>query len=305
MKQKIISVPSVLVIGNVGVDAYPDLGTRYLGGSSFNLAWNLHHLKDVKVDFLSRIGRDEPGNWILQELKKAGFPVSSIYQDDLYSTSIVNVHLNSEGIPAYQITEEVAADHLTISDLKQLSDQNYHLLTFGTKLLRKEESRKTVLHALEQFKNVPLFWDLNFRKDYLKNVVLDDLLASTSYLKLNKDELVSLSDIFKLQGDIIRRVRQLAQIFPLKMIVLTQGDKESILWTSEGLVTCPVSAVDIVDTVGAGDAFSAMMIKGILAGWGNEKILKLSTQFAGAICGIKGAIARESAFYEKYSFTKK
>lgn len=302
MRHKIISEPRVLVIGNVGIDHYLQTKERHLGGASFNLAWHLHHLMPGRVDFVARIGKDPAGNYIQEALRSHGFPTQYIVQDPNHPTSVVSIMLSEKGIPHYRKPVQLlAAAFLSPEDFGLVDMSQYTLLTFDSNLMTQTRRRQTLFDLLTTNSNIPVFWDMNYRGGEWDTDVLSSILNRTNYLKINHEELALLTTSIlpvAAAGTLAQQLTTIANYFAsIKMIALTEGEKGAHLWHDGRVIFKPSTPITAADTVGAGDAFSAMMIVGILNRWESTQILKKATDFAGAICQIHGAVPMDAGFY--------
>ena len=128
--------------------------------------------------------------------------------------------------------------------------------------------------------------------------IVQDSLQQADYVKLNQHELFMLQDMFGWAGKPAETVHQLMDACEVKALSLTRGEAGSELFTTGGHFTAPSArVVDVVDTVGAGDAYTAVLIAGLLQSWQPERMLLAATDFAARICEIEGAIPDDVSFY--------
>lgn len=177
-----------------------------------------------------------------------------------------------------------------------------HVLYFGTLAQREESSRRALQSLCDKFSGVK-FLDINLRNPWYDEAIIYQSLMMADILKLNIDELAVLSKIFDVAGmNQESQLKELATRFSLVRIILTRGSEGAWLCDNEGgmFKTGPPPAITtFVDTVGAGDGFSAVCLLGELRHWPIELTLNRANAFAGAICGCRGAIPDTLHLYEK------
>ena len=290
----------ILVIGDILFDQFPNY--KRLGGASFNFAYHLVNL-NLPVRFISRVGKEEDGNEILQQLQTLGFPISDIQIDDLHPTGKVLVELNDDGIPNFTILPNVAYDYITFTNkISALLDNQIELIYFGTLVQRNEQGFKT-MQKIHSHKNphTKCLYDINLRLHcYNKKVVIKSL-KQADVLKLNDEEFDTLKQMMGFGKNTNRFVDYLFNEYCLEMISLTKGEKGSDLMLKDKCFSVKTDKLNhIVDTVGAGDAYAAILAIGYLKKWDPEKILAVATEFASRICQIKGAVPSSKQLYNKF-----
>jgi fructokinase len=287
--------PCVLVPGTVLLDIYAESGQRFLGGAEFNFAYHVHQLLGG-LDFVARVGDDDNGRFILAELERRGFPVSLIQQDAHKPTKTVVVKKDAENKPTYCIPDDVAAEYL---DFPPIAPAAYDLVYFGTTLQHGAQSRATLRRILAQSRGIK-FCDLNLRPPKYTPEVVAYSLQICDFLKLNHEELEVISGIFDLSGSREERVTLLAQRFDLEGICLTLAEQGSVFWQDGKFYEKKLPAGTVVDTVGAGDAFSAVLAMGLLKAWEPVKMLDRASELAAAVCQIRGAVPEDKGFYSRF-----
>jgi fructokinase len=284
---------SVIIFGEVLFDCFPD-GNIVLGGAPFNVAWHLQAF-GVSPLFISRIGDDSYGNNIKEAMQNWGMDLSGLQLDSEHPTGVVNVNfINNE--PHYEIVENSAYDFIQSSRLPSL--QKDAILYHGTLALRSQSCVET-LQKIKADISPSIFLDVNLRTPWwnLKSVEL--LLKEISWLKLNEDEL---SLIVPQESNTENRIKYLLSTFPLNYITLTQGKAGAISFQSNGdrESIAPSQTTSVIDTVGAGDAFSSVLVLGIVKNWEISKTLVRAQEFASAIVGIQGATTQDQSFYQSF-----
>ncbi|HOO70988.1 MAG TPA: PfkB family carbohydrate kinase [Spirochaetota bacterium] len=289
---------NVLATGEVLWDIFPDY--RRLGGAPFNFAVHVKNF-GLQCRFLSRVGRDADGDEIIKKIRDEGFDLSDIQVDDTHPTGTVNVKLDRKGVPLFTIAENVAYDHICFSDTDSLLiDATPGLIYFGTLAQRGPSGFSAIQSFLSRReKGSRALCDINLRPRCYSAKTVIASLEQADILKLNEDEWAEIKKIMGHRGTDDSLARTLFENFNLEIIALTRGDAGAGVITPLGSCSKPAPAVDaIADTVGAGDAFAAVLALGVLRLWQPEKILDMALLFSSRICGIKGAIPADREIYE-------
>lgn len=292
--------PLPVIFGEVLFDEFED-GSTVLGGAPFNVAWHLHGL-GVAPLFISRVGQDNLGDQILSGMKLWGMNTQGVQQDNQRATGTVSVKL-SKGQPSFTILPDVAYDHINVDEAeKTIGQQPTGIFYHGSLIARDEVSRNT-LKALRQSLNIPVFMDINLRPECWTQEQVDELLQGTRWLKINDQELKVIADGLNFSKQSLENMAQdLQGYYGIEAIIVTLGEKGAFITSKEqGVIKVdPVPVKNLVDTVGAGDAFSAVTIFGLLQGWSFKEILERAVIFAAAVCEQRGATIQSPEFYTKY-----
>ena len=283
----------VIIFGEVLFDCFPN-GNIVLGGAPFNVAWHLQAF-DISPLFISRIGNDSYGKMIAQAMEDWEMELTGLQIDAVNPTGVVKVHfVNNE--PHYQIVENSAYDFIAPSPLPPL--KNNSILYHGTLAVRNQSSA-TTLQQIKTNISPSIFLDVNLRYPWWNLKTLEFLLKQTSWLKLNEQEL---SLIVPQQNGTKNRIEYLFSAYPLNQITVTQGKAGATSFTPNSInhQISPLKTTSVIDTVGAGDAFSSVLILGIVKGWEMPKILTRAQEFASAVVGIQGATTKDKSFYTSF-----
>ncbi len=288
----------VVVIGEVLFDVFPR--HKRIGGAPLNFAFHLHHL-EVPVRLVSRVGEDADGRAIRDIMQRYGLDVEGIQIDPEHVTGTVQVTLDENGVPEYEITREVAYDYLTYTDtVAAWLHRPPDLVYFGT-LIQRTARGKAFMEKVCAARNprTRFFYDVNLRPDGYTRETIRVSLRHTDILKLNESELHLIGDMLDYSGDTNALVRRLQREFKLEVVAVTSGESGSRLYFPDTVVEQKIGEADysVVDTVGAGDAFAAVLAAGYRNGLSPQKILETATDFAGRICGISGAVPEDIGFY--------
>jgi fructokinase len=291
---------SVIIFVEVLFDCFPD-GNIVLGGAPFNVAWYLQAF-GLSPLFISRIGNDSYGVTIREAMQNWGMDLRGLQLDSEHPTGLVKVNfINDE--PHYEIVENSAYDFIKFSSLPSLKKDV--ILYHGTLALRSLSCVET-LQKIKADISPSIFLDVNLRMPWWNLKTIELLLKEISWLKLNEAEL---SLIVPQESNTENRIKYLFATFPLNNITLTQGKAGAVSFRSNGDHAVPLrdqqqiipsQTTSVVDTVGAGDAFSSILILGIVKGWDTTKTLVRAQEFASAIVGIRGATIQDKSFYEYF-----
>ncbi len=283
---------AICVFGEVLFDVFPD-GQEVLGGAPFNVAWHLQALGDTPL-FVSRVGRDQAGQIIRAAMQDWSMSALGLQYDDIHPSGRVEVQFE-DGEPDYTIVPDCAYDFIT-SEL--LPEPERGLLYHGTLALRNDPSRKA-LAQLKQKQHMAVFVDVNLRTPWWQKTRVQDWLAHARYVKLNQEELKLLgNDSLPAHA----AAREMVQLYSLEQLIVTCGAAGAFVCTDAGDIESvkPQEAVTVVDTVGAGDAFTAVYLHGLLQGWSVNKTLQAAQSFASKVVGLRGATSREASFYQDF-----
>lgn len=287
-----------LVFGEVLFDRFAGEGP-VLGGAPFNVAWHLQGFGQNPL-FISRIGQDELGERVLEEMKSWGMDTVGMQQDPRYPTGAVQVYLE-EDEPRYEILPEQAYDFIRAGEaLKAARGEELSLLYQGTLAARCPTSR-AALEGLAVGLRLPGFMDVNLRPPWWEKQRVDGLIKASRWVKMNEEELDLLSgfDSGGEKGE--EKAAVLLKEMSLAVLIVTLGSRGAFFLQAEGCTRRPAHPVpEVVDTVGAGDAFSAVCILGLSLGWDFRVTLERSLEFASRIVGQRGAIRRDPGPYEHY-----
>ena len=276
------------IFGEVLFDVFPD-GHQVLGGAPFNVAWHLQAF-DQAPFFISRVGNDAEGIQVRKTMLDWGMDTRALQTDDSLSTGRVQIELD-DGEPSYDIIEPCAFDNIDkTSELDSCS-----LLYHGSLALRNNQSKKAFQQLLLSRPSL-VFVDVNLRSPWWKKETLLETLKHAHWVKLNTGEL----DLLYPSGKATKeRLSSFMNDYCLEGIVLTHGDKgaEMLTANNEHYTVEPTKITQIQDTVGAGDAFSSIVIMGLKNNWLLSDTLERAQQFASAIVQNRGAIVNDKSFY--------
>ncbi len=287
----------VAVFGEVLADIFPE--QKVLGGAPFNVARHLQSFELHPV-MISRTGKDALREDILREMKRLDMDVSGIQCDRIFPSGQVRVHMEDGG-HRFEILPDQAYDHIHYGVTHMVTmSLKPDLLYFGTLAQRAMASRQALKQCIADC-NCLKFLDINLRSPWYSDYIIGNSLFNADVVKMNDEELKIVCDLFSIGGSAPEvRAQGLMQKFDLSKLIVTCGangawlldDKQQLLNAN------PVKmSGDLVDTVGAGDAFAAVFIIGLLNDWPLDLTLCRANAFASAICGIRGAVPTHRDFY--------
>jgi fructokinase len=276
-----------LVFGEVLFDCFPD-GSRVLGGAPFNVAWHLHALGHAPL-LVSRVGADDAGDEVLRAMRDWQMDVAGVQRDPNHPTGRVVVTLEGSQ-PSYEILPDQAYDHVAPT----AGSPSVALVYHGTLALRQPDSRRA-LDRICASSGAPVFVDVNLRDPWWTEGAVGELLDAARWCKVNDHELAALAG----PGDPLAAARRLVADHDLAQVFVTLGAAGAFSLTADGQLAnvAPDAKDAVVDTVGAGDAFAAVLIAGLLNAWPLPVTLQRAQQLASAVCGRRGAVPSEQALY--------
>jgi fructokinase len=299
---------TTLVFGESLVD---DFATEQIvGGAPFNVARHLAAFMAPQL-MITRIGADHNGETIRAEFERFAMSQAGLQRDTIEETGRVIVERGAKG-HRFVIVPNQAYDYIGREEaLAAVKTVDAGILYFGTLAQRGERSRGT-LKALLSATSATRYLDLNLRDGQVDEKIVADALHAADIVKLNEDELQALfgwyfqlgpNDPPMAAGETRSACAALLQMFGLEALIVTLGHRGSVYFGAGGATLDTRDAPSppfVIDTVGAGDAFSAIFLLGRARGWPLELTLARANEFAGAICAIPGAVPRDLGFYDQW-----
>jgi fructokinase len=279
--------PLVIGIGELLWDLLP--AGKEIGGAPANFAYHVQALGGEGV-VVSCVGSDDYGWQILDRLKALALSSECIAIDEAHPTGTVDITVGPHGKPSYTIHQNVAWDFIPKTSQLMGLARKADAICFGTLAQRRGVSRATIQAFLKRASKKALrIFDINLRQTFYSRKIIESSLALADVLKLNDEELAVIATMFSLDGDEPKLLAELAQKYNLRLVALTKGEKGSILWSNEQVSIHPGYKVEVVDTVGAGDAFTAALALGMLRGKSLESISDHANRVAAYVCSKSGA----------------
>lgn len=275
-------------IGEVLFDVYPE-GAK-LGGAPANFAF---HCRQLGLDALaiSAVGHDDLGERARQELASKYLP--ALLPEVPFITGAVNVTLSSTGVPAYVFLENTAYDNIPFTPLMEEIAKKANIACFGTLAQRGATTHETVLKfldAMQPSQRLRIF-DINLRRSYYSKDIIENCLNRCEILKCNEDELPVLCEFAGLKPDSgASRYFEYLQNKGISCLIFTEGARQSTVYLNDEFSCIPTPKINAIDTVGAGDSFTASLVSLLVKGWDLARAHKLAVEIAAFVCTQQGAM---------------
>lgn len=280
-------MPFVLGLGELLWDLLP--AGPQLGGAPANFALHARAL-GAEAALVTRVGRDARGREARARLAAAGLPADLVQEDPVAPTGTVGVTLAADGQPAFTIHENMAWDRLEATPEARAAAARADAVCFGTLAQRDPQARAAIQTLLAAARSEALrVFDVNLRQHFHTPAVIEASLRQANVLKVNDAEWPVLAAQFSLAGDLPAQLADLAQRFGLVAVAVTRGAAGALLWRGGELTEAPALPVPVTDTIGAGDAFTAAMTLGLLAGRPAAAVVRLANEVAAFVCTRPGA----------------
>ena len=278
-------------IGEVLWDVYPD-AARF-GGAPANFAC---HAAALGADawMASAVGVDELGNRALNTLKSAGVQCETVARDGEHDTGQVLVTLDSSGQASYRVADDSAWDHLQWSASLESPAERCDAVCFGTLGQRSPRSRATIQRFVSATPQRALrMFDVNLRQHFFDRETIATSLEIASAVKLNEAELPKVAELCQIAGRTPRQLlRRLVERYELRLAALTCGAAGALLIAGDEESARPAVPVKVVDTVGAGDAFTATLVADFLGALPLGEVNRHANAVASFVCSQPGAVMK-------------
>lgn len=277
----------VVGIGEVLWDVFPD--RKVMGGAPANFA---HHASQLGLNgyVVSAIGNDALGEQILENLRTQN--LNYIIEETNYPTGIVEVSLSGNGIPQYEILENVAWDNIPFSKEIENLAKRTTTVCFGSLAQRGNVSKSTIRKFLNAMPTDSLrIFDINLRQNFYTKDLIEESFLLANILKINDEEVEIVAQLF---GETIFNEEEFCKMllskYKLKILILTKGTKGSFVFSEDQVSFLPTPNVIVADTVGAGDSFTAGFTAGYLKGLSIAEAHKLAIELSAYVCSQHGAM---------------
>lgn len=280
---------AVVGLGEALWDVLPD--GKKVGGAPANFAYHVSQF-GFEGWAASAVGDDTPGNELRHALESRGLRLDLPSVD--YPTGTVQVKLSGNGIPTYEICRNVAWDHIPWTDRLAALARRTRAVSFGSLAQRDAESRRTIRKFIESMpdeKGTLKIFDINLRQDFFDRDIIEKSLELCNVLKINDEEIDIVGEMLGYDTE-SRTVlaRELVSVYHLDILILTCGKDGSFVFTPEISSYVATPDVEVADTVGAGDSFSAGFTAAILSGLDIHRAHQLAADVAAHVCTQHGAM---------------
>ncbi len=289
---------NILSIGEILFDLYPT--KKKLGGAPLNYIYHINKLLGSGT-IVSRVGKDQLGKKAIEELKNLNINTNFIQEDSVYPTGVANVILDEDKNPEFEIDTERAFDYIEQTiELNDLISTDIDCLYFGTLAQRSEKSRETI-QSLFGKSGIKYFFDLNLRNSFYDEETIIKSLQTADLLKVNYEEMHQLNDlIIQIDYNTEKVAYELMDQFNINLLAVTRGKDGATLFENGKRYDYSNPPTKILDSTGAGDAFSAILSIGFMQGIETFRINKLANDFALEVCMIEGALLKDDIIYENF-----
>ena len=264
---------------------------KKIGGAPANFAYHVSQF-GLTSCVVSAVGPDALGKEIQENLTSKG--LNHLIAEVPYPTGTVQVEIDQAGVPQYEIKENVAWDNIPYTSQLEALAKRTQAVCFGSLAQRNVVSRETIdrfLDAMPQTEDSLVVFDVNLRQGFYNKEILCNSMRRCNILKINDEELVTVSRMFGYPGiDLQDKCWILMGKYNLKMLILTCGINGSYVFTPGNVSFQPTPKVDVADTVGAGDSFTAAFIASILKGKSVAEAHSIAVRTSAFVCTKDGAM---------------
>lgn len=279
----------VVGMGEALWDVLPE--GKKIGGAPANFAYHVSQF-GLPSCVVSAVGDDALGKEIIDNFTSKG--LNQLIAEVPYPTGTVQVEIDPAGVPQYEIKENVAWDNIPYTAHLEMLAEKTKAVCFGSLAQRNVVSRNTInrfLDAMPQNEDTLVVFDVNLRQGFYNKEILCNSMKRCNILKINDEELVTVSRMFGYPGiDLQDKCWILLGKYNLKMLILTCGINGSYVFTPGNVSFQPTPKVEVADTVGAGDSFTAAFIASILKGKSVQEAHSTAVQTSAFVCTKKGAM---------------
>lgn len=280
--------PLVLGLGEALWDCFGE--TKRPGGAPANVAFHATQL-GMRGTVLSRVGVDAWGAELLDFLQSHGLDTDHVQRDDKHLTGKVTVHIAPGKGPSYTIHAPAAWDFLAFDAAWRNLSREAAAVCFGTLAQRAPDSRATIARCLDEAAGALRVYDINLRPPHFERAWIEASLRRANVVKLNDEECALLDELLDIRaGSEEGFCRCLLADYGVDHVFVTRGSAGCLAVSAAGSVAVPGVPVEVADTVGAGDAFTAALIHGLLGGWPLEKTAAFANRVGGLVASYPGAM---------------
>jgi len=276
-------------LGEILWDMLPE--GRRLGGAPANFAYHVNALGGVGIP-VSCVGDDALGKEALERLSSHSIVIDAISIDRERPTGTVDVQIDELGTATYSFPDDVAWDFLSLDEVALEYAVKADAICFGTLAQRSEVSRQAIRALLEAAPAALKIFDINLRQKFYSPEIIASSLAWADVLKINDQELAIVSEMFSLPSGERAALEALMETHGLGLAVLTRGSRGSLIISPDHFSDLPGQPTGVVDTIGAGDSFTAAMAMAYLQGNSLDEINRHAAMVAAYVCGHSGAMPK-------------
>jgi fructokinase len=272
---------NILCFGEILWDTFGN--EQVPGGAPMNVARHLAQQGEA-VSFATRIGIDEPGIALAEFLRTSGLNHGLVQEDEELPTCEVTVNLDKSGQATYIIPKPVSWDNIQTTEVLTEAAAQASAIVFGSLACRQIITRETLQSLLDETTALKVF-DVNLRPPHFELSTIQTFAAMADVIKMNEEEAVLLMG----RGDLKEKILEFRSKYHFKTFCVTRGENGAIVWHDYDFFEHPGYKVDVVDTVGAGDAFLATFVAGLLVNQDMDEVLKKACAVGAFVAGNRGA----------------
>jgi fructokinase len=287
--ERVLIPARALVVGEVLWDVFPD--AIRLGGAPLNFAAHLRRLGHAPR-IVSAVGQDARGETATAAITSLGLDTIFLQSSDHFRTGTASVSLGTDDAASFAIERPAAYDAVRISDamLAQIKEWNPSWCYFGTLFPSRANGRHVLRQLLAALPEARRFYDVNLRPGFESLELTCDLLHRADVVKVNERELTQVCDWLGLAADLEGFCRDGAARFGWQAACVTLGSRGCVLLVGDDYVEAAGVPVAVADTVGAGDAFAAAFMHGLVEGWPATTIAEFANRTGADVVSARGAI---------------
>src|SRR5262245_40484204 len=275
----------VLCVGELLWDSLP--AGLFLGGAPFNVACHLR-VAGIPAAIVSRVGNDTLGHEAVRRAERQGVAVDLVQRDKKRPTGFVTATIDRSGNPSFEIMRDVAWDAIEVTDALLARAETASAIVFGTLAQRHEITRGTIQRLWKG--SALMVCDVNLRPPFEDREVVRASLERADVVKLNVTEVERLAGWFGLGRTPREFAQTLSTEFACPTVVVTRGRGGAGMWRNNAWTEHPGFEAKVRDTIGAGDAFLAVLLAGLLAGRKSDEILRAANRAGADVSSRTGAV---------------
>jgi fructokinase len=266
-------------------------GVKKIGGAVFNLL--AHTVKlGASASLISAVGKESLGTRAIRSAESHGVNTDLIKKVDK-ETCVVKVTLDDKGIPDYIIEDPTSWDYIEVSEseIEKIKKESFDYFVFGTLEQRNDINYKSIKKIFSQIDFKIKFYDMNLRSDFYTREIIEYLLSECNILKVSMEEVDQIKRLFYIKDTGLEDTsKNITQNFNIEVICITAGEKGAYVYSDNEFIHCPGYAVEVIDTVGSGDAFGAGFLYGLWRGDSLSRSCDFACRLGTYTAGFSGAV---------------
>jgi len=265
---------------------------EHLGGATFNFSAHLSRLGH-RVSFISAVGADQRGQKIVERMSELGLSTEYLHIEKDHPTGTASVALAADGQPKFVLHRPAAYDfpELTAAQCDRLLSRPVDWIYFGTLHQIHAQARQLTADLLNRASSARSFYDINLRTDGYTPALIQELMSRASIVKLNHEEVEAIARMFNTRHESLEEFcRSYSGLYKWAGVCVTRGSSGCAVLMDGQYIEAPGYPVQVLDTVGAGDAFAAAFLHGLGKGWPTPEIADFANRVGALVASRRGAI---------------